>query len=131
MPNKQTNQIRLTYQTKRGIKTGKLDEKILIIEIIITTAILTPIIWLNIKVKELTQQVKSQNKGLRELISLARSILKLSGEYVDILHKNFKEKMYSLFVSIGEITSYNLMRRMFAKHYQNFVIGFNIARLFW
>ncbi len=105
--------------------------KILILEILIMVTILTPIIWLNIKVRELTQLVKSQNKGLRELISLARSILKLSGEYVDILHKNFKEKMYSLVVLIGEITSYSIMRRMFAKHYQNFVIGFNIARLFW
>ena len=32
MPNKQTNQIRLTNQTKKGIKRGKLDDKILSIE---------------------------------------------------------------------------------------------------
>jgi len=105
--------------------------KILIIEILTTIIILTPIIWLNIKVRELTQRVKAQNKGLRELISLARSILKLSGEYVDILHKNLKEKIYSFVVLIGEIASYSIMRRIFTKNYQNFVIGFNIARLFW
>ncbi|MBO7672376.1 hypothetical protein J6S88_03095 [bacterium] len=105
--------------------------KILILEILATAIILTPIIWLNIKVRELTKCVDSQNKGLRELISLARSILKLSGEYIDIMHKTFREKMYSFVVLIGEITSYSLMRRMFAKYYQNFVIGFNIAKLFW
>jgi len=105
--------------------------KILILELLITILILTPIIWLNIKVKELTRLINTKNKGLRELISLARSILKLSGEYIEILHKSFREKMYSFVVLVGEITSYSIMRRFFAKNYQNFVIGFNIARLFW
>lgn len=105
--------------------------KILILEILIMALILTPIIWLNMKVREFTKIIKSQNNGLRELISLARSILKLSSEYIDIMHKSFREKMYSFVVLIGEITSYSLMRKMFTKHYQNFVIGFNIARLFW
>lgn len=105
--------------------------KILILEILVTGVILIPIISINLKVKKLTRVVKAHNKGLRELIMTARSILKLSGEYVDILHNAFKEKMYSLVVLLGEMTSYSIMRRMFSKSYKNYVIGFNIARLFW
>ena len=105
--------------------------KILILEIIITGIILTLIIWLNFKVNRFTLTVKEQNKSLREYLSCLRSIFKLSGEYVDILHKSFKEKIYSLVVLVGEIMSYSIMRRFFTKNYQNFVIVFNVARLFW
>ena len=105
--------------------------KILIAEIFILSLILVPIIYFNIKVNRLTKIVKSNNKGLRELIETLRSIFKLSGEYVDILHNSLKEKIASLAVLIGEIASYGIMRRMFAKNYKNFVIGFNVARLFW
>ena len=105
--------------------------KILTVEILLTMLILWPIILLNNKVKRLTVIVKSNNRGLRELIGTLRSIFKLSGEYVNILHNSFKEKISSLVMFIGEIASYSIMRRMFAKSYQNFVIGFNVARLFW
>ena len=105
--------------------------KILIAEILIMSLILLPIIYLNIKVNKLTKIIKSNNEGFRELIETLRSIFKLSGEYVDILHNSFKEKISSLVMFIGEIASYSIMRRIFAKNYKNFVIGFNVARLFW
>ena len=105
--------------------------KILIAEVFILSLILLPIIYFNIKVNRLTKIIKSNNKGLRELIETLRSIFKLSGEYVDIVHNSLKEKISSLVIFIGEIASYSIMRRIFAQSYKNFVIGFNIARLFW
>jgi len=105
--------------------------KILILEIIVTLLILLPIVKLNMKVRQCTVALKSNNIGLRLLMKTARDIFKLSGEYVEILHNAFKEKMYSLIVLLGEMTSYSIVRRMFSKNYNNYVIGFNIARLFW
>lgn len=105
--------------------------KILILELLLVILIITPIVYINIKVKRLTNSVEETNKDLRRLIKTSREILKLSSEYVEILHDRFKEKLYSIAVAIGEIASYGIIRRMFAKSYQNFIIGFNIARLFW
>ena len=105
--------------------------KILIFELLSVFIIITPIVYINRKVKRVTSSIKEINRDLRRLIKTSREILKLSSEYIEILHDKFRDKLYSIFVAIGEITSYGIIRRMFAKSYQNFIIGFNIARLFW